>query len=498
MVNYPSYQFPGIEKFSSHEVTILNRANASVLDSEQISTILASIAEALLMYDIYNAEGIDIQLTVKPVGETGKTQQYRLPNPSILLGRSNDNNVVLKSPLVSKKHAEIFRRGVEYYLKDLNSNNGTSLNDVKLASGSDVSLRNEDIVRIDPFEIMVGLPKEVVRRPLSILLSSVRLAKENRIKGHICVFFQVQPSNQTGVLLIEQQVARWMVQKIITGQRDNSVSPWTEIETGFLEYLAARLLSAVNPLLQKSRLLLQSVEVDEGAFPAWLAKEAASIEIAFTAETEIGMGYAFLYLPEGLFSDSGTGPNVIDFLSRADWMRKLSYTFSINLGASFLSADQISLLESGDIILLDRARITLEDGKPKGKTEVRSDRLRRGAISGSLDFGEDGNAKLTIEALFEEGLKAMSDANKKAEGPQTNANEGVLSSIEIPVIVEFARLNFTLDELSVMKQGQIIEITKSQADVVDLAVDGKVIANGKLVDVEGKLGVRILKIIQSR
>lgn len=154
------------------------------------------------------------------------------------------------------------------------------------------------------------------------------------------------------------------------------------------------------------------------------------------------------------------------------------------------------MLESGDIILLDRAQIELKEGKPKGKAELRSDRLRRGAIRGSIDFSEDGKATLTIESLFEEGLKAMADANKKPDAPQTNANEGVLSSIEIPVIVEFARLNFTLDELSVMKQGQIIEVSKSQPDVVDLSVDGKIIANGKLVDVEGKLGVRIIKILQ--
>jgi type III secretion system YscQ/HrcQ family protein len=497
VADYPSYKFTGIEKISSSEVKTLNQANARLFDSEQISKILASVAEALLLYDIYNAEGIDIQLTVRPVGEISKAQQYRLPNPSILLGRSNDNNVVLKSPLVSKKHAEIFRRGVEYYLKDLNSNNGTALNDVKLTSGSDVSLRNDDVVRIDPFEIIVGLPQEVVRRPLTINMNSIRVARQNRSKGHICVFFQVQPSNQTGALLIEQQVARWMVQKILTGQHDSSVSPWTEIEAGFLEYLAARLLSTINPLIQNNRLMLESAEMEESAFQSWLSKQSSCIELALTADTEIGLAYAFLYLPETLFSDSGAVSVPTDFLGRADWLKKLPYTFSIQLGASFLSADQISLLENGDIILLDRAQIKLTDGKPQGKAELRSNRLRRGAISGSLDY-VDGKAKLTIEALFEEGLKAMADANKKAEGQQTAGTEGVLSSIEIPVIVEFARLNFTLDELSVLKQGQIIEIAKSQPDVVDLSVDGKVIANGKLVDVEGKMGVRILKILQTK
>jgi type III secretion system YscQ/HrcQ family protein len=497
VAEYPPYQFPGLEKYSSNEVTILNRANVCFFDSEQIGKILASVADALLLYDIYNAEGIDIQLTVKPVGEIAKAQRYRLPNPNILLGRVNDNNVVLKSPLVSKKHAEIFRRGVEYYIKDLNSNNGTSLNEVKLVPGSDVSLRNEDVVRIDPFEITIGLPQEIVRRPLSISPHSVHVTRENKMKGHICIFFQLEPSNQTGALLLEQQVARWMVQKIITGQRDHSISPWTEIETGFLEYLAARLLSTINPLLQNCRLMLQSVELEESAFQAWLSKQQPSVELTLSTDTEIGLAYAFLYLPDPIITDSGNTGAVSNFLSQALWTKNLQYSFIVNLGASFLSADQISLLETDDIILLDRAQINLEEGRPKGKAEIRSDRLRRGAISVTLDHEEDGKAKLTIEALFEEGLKAMSDAKKKTEGPQANANEGVLSSIEIPVVVEFARLNFTLDELSVMKQGQIIEISKAQPDIVDLSVDGKIIANGKLVDVEGKLGVRILKMLQS-
>jgi flagellar motor switch/type III secretory pathway protein FliN len=168
----------------------------------------------------------------------------------------------------------------------------------------------------------------------------------------------------------------------------------------------------------------------------------------------------------------------------------------VNLGVSFLSADQITLLESGDIILLDRADVVLDEGCPKGKVEFRSPQLRRGVITGSLLCSEDGSAKITVEALYQEGLKGMSDATKKPDAAQSAGGEGVLSSIEIPVVVQFANLPFTLEELSLFKEGQVIELKKAQPEIVDLTVDGKVIASGKLVDVEGKLGVRILKILR--
>jgi len=66
------------------------------------------------------------------------------------------------------------------------------------------------------------------------------------------------------------------------------------------------------------------------------------------------------------------------------------------------------------------------------------------------------------------------------------------------VTVELARLSFTLEEVSSLKEGQIIELEKGQPELVDLSIDGKIIANGKLVDVEGKLGVRLLKVLKGK
>ena len=103
---------------------------------------------------------------------------------------------------------------------------------------------------------------------------------------------------------------------------------------------------------------------------------------------------------------------------------------------------------------------------------------------------------LMVESLYQEGLKAMTDATKKTEEAQSEAGEGVLASVEIPIVIEFARLKYTLDEMAGISEGQIIELKKSQPDLVDLSIDGRVVASGKLVDIEGKLGVRIIKILK--
>src|SRR5262249_7361433 len=127
--DYPAYQFKSLPKFTSDEVSLLNLIAAALPDSKAMEQIVASVSETLVSYDICNWENIEIGLLVKPVGEVATPQFYKLPQAEVSLGRTNDNHISLKSPLVSKKHAEITLRGTEYYLRDLQSNNGTFLND---------------------------------------------------------------------------------------------------------------------------------------------------------------------------------------------------------------------------------------------------------------------------------------------------------------------------------------------------------------------------------
>ena len=51
---------------------------------------------------------------------------------SITIGRSNKNDIVIKDPFISKNHARIEKKHNEYYIEDLNSSNGTFINNEQI------------------------------------------------------------------------------------------------------------------------------------------------------------------------------------------------------------------------------------------------------------------------------------------------------------------------------------------------------------------------------
>ncbi len=70
-----------------------------------------------------------------------------------LIGKQADLvDIVISVPVISRVHARVSRRGGDWYLTDLNSRNGTAVNNRLLESMKDVQLQNGDIVRFANLE----------------------------------------------------------------------------------------------------------------------------------------------------------------------------------------------------------------------------------------------------------------------------------------------------------------------------------------------------------
>ena len=78
-------------------------------------------------------------------------EAYNLED-SITIGRSNENDVIIKDPYISKKHLSIVKDEEEYYLEDLNSANGTYLNGDRLMDA--VKLKNGDRIQFGQIEFL--------------------------------------------------------------------------------------------------------------------------------------------------------------------------------------------------------------------------------------------------------------------------------------------------------------------------------------------------------
>ena len=64
------------------------------------------------------------------------------------------------------------------------------------------------------------------------------------------------------------------------------------------------------------------------------------------------------------------------------------------------------------------------------------------------------------------------------------------TTVAVEIVVGRARL--TLDDLARMVPGQILSLDRAVGDPVDVVAHGTTVARAELVDVEGRLGVRLL------
>lgn len=66
------------------------------------------------------------------VVDVGTNRSWRLDSDEITLGRSSANGIVVDDPNASRTHARLVRRADEWWINDLDSTNGTLVNEVMI------------------------------------------------------------------------------------------------------------------------------------------------------------------------------------------------------------------------------------------------------------------------------------------------------------------------------------------------------------------------------
>lgn len=90
----------------------------------------------------------------------------------------------------------------------------------------------------------------------------------------------------------------------------------------------------------------------------------------------------------------------------------------------------------------------------------------------------------------EEGVDA-----KDAESSSV-IDSSVVLSIPIVLNVEVGKATLKLRELMAVAQGTVLELDRSEGDLMDIKVNDSVIAKGEVVTMAGsKLGIRVLEIV---
>ena len=70
-----------------------------------------------------------------------------------------------------------------------------------------------------------------------------------------------------------------------------------------------------------------------------------------------------------------------------------------------------------------------------------------------------------------------------------------LSDVEVRITVEWGRADITVEEASALSEESLLHTDQSALDPVDVLVNGKLFARGKLVLVGDSYGVQLLEIV---
>jgi len=136
------------------EVIIQFQASANALASEEIAEQKTIPLSAGLASDVPS----DIpHLTIR--FPNGQTSYFAIQAERTILGRSDDADVNVPYRFVSSRHFDLHRTGTDFTITDLNSTNGTLVNNKSLAPNQPQPIHNGDIIRIgdDAFGVSLGL-----------------------------------------------------------------------------------------------------------------------------------------------------------------------------------------------------------------------------------------------------------------------------------------------------------------------------------------------------
>jgi len=242
---------------------------------------------------------------------------------------------------------------------------------------------------------------------------------------------------------------------------------------------------------------------------------------------------------------------------RSDLIEQFSIKVNLEAGRTFVQAKDLKTLQEGDFLLIDhpfyipestRARVYLtHKGTPLFRAKIKNGALKIlemplqheaftpiGGLSMATQEPQENIEHFEEEGLEQEELESAEEVPKEEEGekqkapeeeqpaeeaPEEQPEEEEEQPTEIPeeeiksaqkthlsreplrvedipltVVVQFAELNMTLQQLSSLHAGNLLDLNVRPEDGVVLVVNDRVCAEGELVMIGDKVGVRIKEV----
>jgi flagellar motor switch protein FliN/FliY len=82
-----------------------------------------------------------------------------------------------------------------------------------------------------------------------------------------------------------------------------------------------------------------------------------------------------------------------------------------------------------------------------------------------------------------------------AEDGDTGRNFSLLSDIPVRLSVEVGSTSLRLSELMDLAEGSVVELDRQANELLDILVNGTLVARGEVVTVNGRFGIRVVDVV---
>jgi type III secretion system YscQ/HrcQ family protein len=388
----------------------------------------------------------------------------------LLLGRAAENDVVLPGNAISSKHARIMLKDGRAYLEDFGGRLGTYLWDKRIPQNEPQLLGNGDQFTIFPYRF--------------------RLFVQTSFGPETDVTFsnwQVQPATRGGF----QKTSPPGLRRFVLNAYATRQEALAEIDPMFLAALQQRILAPLG--IERIKTAVPSDDTLFGfimlAFLERLNRElksearftfvkgagsassanARGILLSFSANVG-GIGGAFrIFLPLELMRTQKlavTGQPAMNFPGGLSWR------FPISAGFVDLTPAEIAQVGLGDLLVI----------QPGGAVLFPNDFSKGWAL---VDEGSNF-VRFRFDKYFEGSIPVESAETS------TKTGQAAVENLPLRLHVVLGERELTLAEVQSLNPGTIIELDANKSAPVRLMVNGRILGEGELVEVEGNLAVKVL------